>query len=375
MNVMNRTAVCNHAKILIADDSRLHRMLLKKIFETYGYEVVVAGDGLEALVVFNKEKPDLVILDIVMPGMDGLKAAAHIRRQLKENYIPIVFITGFSDEENLQRCMEVGADDFIAKPFNEIMLAAKIGSLLRVKYLYQAQLEQKKKIMELQHHIQHEQEIAAALYKNIVHAEFLNIPELKFLLSPMALFNGDILLSGKTPGNNLYIMLGDFTGHGISASIGAAPVSEVFYGMTQKGFDINEVVIEINRKIHKLLPVNMFLAATIVALYGDSNMISLITCGLPDHYLHDRATGAIRTIVSTNLPLGINEDFEPVAQNYEISPNDYLYFFTDGIIEAQNCGCAVWQRRHNLLLNIRIKRLCRYPECIQGTCGRFEAAG
>lgn len=162
---------------------------------------------------------------------------------------------------------------------------AKIHSLLYVKQLYLEQFIQKKQLIEYQQHLAQEEAIAATLYKNIIHAGFLEVPEARYFLSPMALFNGDVFLVAKTPGNQLYVFLGDFTGHGLSASFGSGPVAEIFYGMTAKGFGITEIIAEINRKMKNLLPINMFLAATIVAFFRDTETINLITCGLPDHYL------------------------------------------------------------------------------------------
>ncbi|BCG64552.1 MAG: two-component system, HptB-dependent secretion and biofilm response regulator [Methyloprofundus sp.] len=324
------------AKILIADDSRSQCLLLTKILEQAGYQVFTAKDGLEAVRLFKECHPDLIILDILMPNMDGLEAAELIKKELDEQYVPIIFITELNSNESLQRCIDVGADDFVHKPFRSVALMAKIHSLLYVKQLYLEQFIQKKQLIEYQQHLAQEEAIAATLYKNIIHAGFLEVPEARYFLSPMALFNGDVFLVAKTPGNQLYVFLGDFTGHGLSASFGSGPVAEIFYGMTAKGFGITEIIAEINRKMKNLLPINMFLAATIVAFFRDTETINLITCGLPDHYLCNSTSKKLRTIKSKNLPLGIVDSFEAHPLVLQVSADDYLYLFTDGVIEAEN---------------------------------------
>jgi two-component system, HptB-dependent secretion and biofilm response regulator len=323
-------------KILIADDSKDLRLFLEHILAAENYQVISACDGVQALELFHKEQPELVVLDIMMPHMDGIEAARQIRNSTITGYVPIIFVTQMSDDENLQRCMEVGGDDFILKPFKPIMLTAKVNSLLRFKSLYQEQLQQKEKLLAYQSLVDQEQEVAAALFENLLHADFLETTNLRYILSPAALFNGDILLTAKTPGNQFYCLLGDFTGHGLSASIGAGPTAEIFYGMTQKGFGAIEILNEINRKMHKLLPVNMFLAVTMVSLNPGSLTMNLTSCGLPDHYLLNRATNEFRIIKSNNLPLGITSSFELQTQQFEVTEDDFLYLFTDGIIEAEN---------------------------------------
>jgi len=334
--IVNIEAQHKKSKILVADDSNLQRLMLAEIFAQAGHEVFLAENGEEAVHIFKNEAPDLVVLDIFMPKMDGIDAATEIQKVLGNKYVPIVFITGSDNDAQLQRCIDVGADDFVYKPFNTLVLRAKINSLLRVQQLYQQQYSQKQQLLEYQHQAVQEQEIAATLYTNIVHAGFYDTPEVKYRLSPMALFNGDIFLVAKTPGNQLYALLGDFTGHGLAASVGAGPAAEIFHGMAEKGFGISEIIIEINRKMHKLLPVNMFLAATIVAFFPDTGSISLITCGLPDHYLFNRTSKQLQVIVSKNLPLGIIDSFEPDVQTLPISKENFLYLFTDGVIEAEN---------------------------------------
>jgi len=334
--IVNQDVQFKKSKILVADDDRVQRLMLTQILELAGHQVLTAKDGEEAVQFFKNEAPDLVVLDVFMPKMDGIDAATEIQKILGNKYVPFVFITGVDNDDYWQRCIDVGADDFVYKPFNALVLKAKINSLLRVQQLYQQQYSQKQQLLEYQHQAVQEQEIAATLYKNIVHAGFYDTPEVKYRLSPMALFNGDIFLVAKTPGNQLYALLGDFTGHGLAASVGAGPAAEIFHGMAEKGFGISEIIIEINRKMHKLLPVNMFLAATIVAFFPDTGSISLITCGLPDHYLFNRASKQLQVIVSKNLPLGIIDSFEPDVQTLPISKENFLYLFTDGVIEAEN---------------------------------------
>ena len=113
----------SRAKILVADDSKFQRLLLEDTLKTE-FEVILASDGLEAVELFLKEQPDLVVLDIIMPKMDGFEAGRRIQSETKGGYVPIVFVTEAASDENLLKFLDIGADDFIAKPFRPAFLMA-----------------------------------------------------------------------------------------------------------------------------------------------------------------------------------------------------------------------------------------------------------
>jgi putative two-component system response regulator len=123
------------AKILVVDDEPRIRDLLVRILLRDGYTPVIASDGVEALEIVAREAPDLILLDVKLPGLDGFEVC----RQLKDNeataLIPVTMLTGLDDREHRQRGIEVGADDFLTKPFDPSLLRARIHSQLRIKRL------------------------------------------------------------------------------------------------------------------------------------------------------------------------------------------------------------------------------------------------
>ena len=334
---MSTTAI-QGSKALVIDDSMSQRLLLSHMLEELGYDVESAKDGEDGIAKFNERRPDIIFMDIEMPVLDGIGATRAIREILGDEFVPIIFVTGGSSEKYLDECIEVGGDDFIKKPFNATILSAKSRSLLRIKQLYNEQMVQKREIELFKEEEDREHETAAELYENIVKAGFMESPNVRYMLSPMALFNGDLLLVAYTPANKLNVLLGDFTGHGITASVAAAPASEIFYGMTAKGFGIREIVEEINTKLKKLLPAHMFLAATAICLDRENHNLSIITCGLPDHFLFNKETGGIETLISKNLPLGIvsSKELDINEDHLEVTSNHRLFMFTDGVIETEN---------------------------------------
>ena len=120
------------SRILVVDDTPANVRLLEAILRPRGYEILTAGSGPEALDSVTKDRPDLVLLDIVMPGMDGYEVCSRLRATPASALLPVVMITASGSEERL-RALEAGADDFVAKPFDQAELLARVGSLVRVK--------------------------------------------------------------------------------------------------------------------------------------------------------------------------------------------------------------------------------------------------
>lgn len=122
-------------KILIVDDTPKNIKLLEAVLIPRGYALAAATSGPEALEKVASERPDLVLLDIVMPGMDGYEVCRRLREDPATHLLPVVMITASGEQEKI-KAIETGADDFIPKPFNQAELLARVKSLLRIKQYY-----------------------------------------------------------------------------------------------------------------------------------------------------------------------------------------------------------------------------------------------
>ncbi|BCE00854.1 ATP-binding SpoIIE family protein phosphatase [Marinicellulosiphila megalodicopiae] len=317
-------------KILIADDNNADRMLLSAIVKKEGHEVIEAVNGVEAVNQFINFKPNLILLDALMPEKDGFEAAQEIKALAGNEFIPIIFLTSLQDAKSLARCLDSGGDDFLSKPYNRSILKAKINAFERMRSMNQL----------IQTHAQQmlvEQKVAKKIFDNVAHLGCLDSENIQYSLSPLSVFNGDIVLAERKPDGGMYIFIGDFTGHGLPAAIGAMPLAEIFYGMTKKGFSIHEILIEINTKLRRILPVQFFCCAAMVDMDFIEKTTRIFVGGLPPLYLYRNDTQNIEKVNSNSVPLGVmtRESFKPNIQNIPMQDGDKIFLWSDGIIESR----------------------------------------
>ena len=322
--------------ILIAEDSAADRMLLSSIVRRQGHEVLTAANGAEAVEAFRLQRPQLVLMDAMMPVMDGFEAARQIKALAGETLVPIIFLTSLSESEALARCLEAGGDDFLAKPYNQVILAAKIKAMDRLRRLQATVLEQRDQIARHHDYLLNEQRVAKAVFDKVAHSGCLNAPNIRYLQSPYALFNGDLLLAAFTPAGDMHVLLGDFTGHGLPAAVGAMPLAEVFYGMTAKGYGLSETLREMNAKLKRILPVDMFCCATLLCLSFQRRSVEVWNGGMPDGYLHSIASGERTQLTARHLPLGVlsPQTFDDRTEVFPMAVGDRVFLLSDGVIDT-----------------------------------------
>ncbi len=133
LNAPHEPSNCSKPLILIVDDDGVSRKMAAKSLSKHGFDGVEAADGLEALTVFQEARPDLVLLDVSMPNMDGFEACRQIRRLPRGSHTPIIMLTGHNDLESIQSAFQAGANDFTVKPVNYLILSQRLRYILRAK--------------------------------------------------------------------------------------------------------------------------------------------------------------------------------------------------------------------------------------------------
>lgn len=325
-------------KILVADDTDSDRLILETIVRKEGHQVFSAKNGLEAVAIFKQEHPDIVLLDALMPELDGFDAARQIKDLAGDELVPIIFLTSLQDTDSLVHCLDAGGDDFLSKPYNRVILKAKIKSFNRMRGLHNTMITQRDQLAQHHQRLLQEQTVAKQVFDNVAHSGCLNASNVRFFLSSLAVFNGDVVVAAIRPNGNMMVLLGDFTGHGLPAAIGAMPLASTFYGMVHKGFSMSDVLREINKKLKTILPIGLFCCATMIDFNFRRKRIKVWNGGLPAGVIYRGSNQTIIPLRSTHLPLGVLQDksFKDDVQVYDLELDDRIFMWSDGIHEARN---------------------------------------
>ena len=162
--------------ILIADDNEANRDILARRLEAQGYQLMMAADGEEALTCVRDKLPDLILLDIMMPKMDGLEVCRRLRSDKGLPFIPIILVTARADTKDIVAGLDVGGDEYLTKPVDQAALVARVRSILRIKELHDTVHKQAKDLAEFNRTL--EERVAQQL------AEIARMDRLTRFLSP-----------------------------------------------------------------------------------------------------------------------------------------------------------------------------------------------
>ncbi|MFP4147248.1 MAG: SpoIIE family protein phosphatase [Halorhodospira sp.] len=322
--------------LLVADDEPVNTMLLEAILGARGFHVISAADGEEAVARFREQPVDMVLMDIMMPRMDGYEATRRIKAMDPEGFVPVLFVTALTDEQRLAQCIEAGGEDFVTKPISRVQLNAKIDAWLRTRALYHTIVAQRDALRNHQERLEREQETAERIVARATASAALEAPGLRYYYRPAAILSGDILLAARRPNGNLLVLIGDFTGHGIGAAVGVPGLASVFYDRVARGAHPAELLDDINEKLFRSLPADMFLTAALLEVDFTRACLGVWNAGMPPVWLI-RSGEVVATFPSEDLPLGVIRDTAPGRRQMTyrtMPPGAWLYACSDGIVEA-----------------------------------------
>ena len=325
-------------KILVVDDEPRNVKVLQIHLNARGYTVCTAANGLEALETVEKEMPDLILLDINMPKMDGFEVVERVRANKTTEFIPIVMITALRDtRENRIKAIETGADDFIEKPFDSLEVLARVRSLLRIKR-YHDTLEN--------HNARLEEELQMARGIQEILLPQNGVQELSgFRIAshccPEMAVGGDFFDVWEIEENRLGVFISDVMGHGVSAAFVTVFIKTILTEFQQLVSDNPGYLLEIlNTRFNDMISSRLFMFATAFCGIIDTAKGQLV-CANAGHSFpflcngHQQAYHVIGN-KKTGNGLGIWRESVYETTHYPFDRLSRLFLYTDGAYEAKN---------------------------------------
>ncbi|RMD79915.1 MAG: serine/threonine-protein phosphatase, partial [Gammaproteobacteria bacterium] len=232
----------------------------------------------------------------------------------------------------LAACLEAGAQAALPWPVPARLLRAQVGALLTSCREAAARREE---LLRYREQVQREHAVARRVFRHVLHAQEAVPTGVRRWLRHATDFGGDVALVATTPEGGVRVLLADFTGHDLSAAVGAIPLSEVFRAMSAKGLPLEAVVAELDRKLAALLPTGLFCAAVLAEQRPGEGLLRLWNGGLPDALLWQPETGRVlRAFPSRNLPLGVRAGRRPRLEEAPAPAGSRLLLASDGVWEA-----------------------------------------
>ncbi len=322
--------------VLVVDDVENNLALLSRLVSRLGHKVVLARDGAEAIARFQDGDPDLILMDIQMPVMDGFQTTAQIRALQGSRWVPVIYVTAHDLEGGLMQAIESGGDDYLTKPISAELLRAKLRAATRALGLQRENARQRAALERYYQAAEEEQKVASHLMRRLVQTDMLDDRAIQHRITPASHLSGDVIAAARTPGNALHVLLADGTGHGLAASLSVMPVVQPFYAMTEKGFGLPAIVREVNRKVREWSPIGRFVAATFVSVDAREAIVSVWNGGNPPVIKVNEQGEQVHRFLSRHLPLGIASDdsMDDSVERMSFARGDQLIACSDGVVEA-----------------------------------------
>ncbi|MDZ4726123.1 MAG: fused response regulator/phosphatase [Leptospira sp.] len=314
------------SKILVVDDNETNVEIITHILLNVGYEVAVAYDGEYALELVEALEIDLILLDILLPGISGLEVAKRLTENERTKNIPILFLSALNETGDIVRGLEMGAADYITKPFQEAEILARIRNHLKIKHL-------EKERIDLLHAIHKDLELARSNQQNLISFHFPPSDDYKIFSSykPMDQVGGDLITYDLLPNGDLDILFGDVTGHGIAAAMVSLMAIITFKTMNKGFLTPSECMYWIHNTLSPMI--NTHFISGIYLRYNPSDKI--LSYSMAGHHPMILIRGEELIKLGTKgfclmmFPQLLTENRE-----LNLMSGDRLFLFSDGMFEV-----------------------------------------
>ncbi|EHJ49081.1 response regulator receiver modulated serine phosphatase [Solidesulfovibrio carbinoliphilus subsp. oakridgensis] len=318
-------------RVLIADDNAIFREVIKRhVVALFGFETVEAADGAAAVALAEAGRPDLILLDLMMPGMDGIEAIRRIRALPAMRDVPIVFLSAETDRRKWAEALSAGANDFISKPYHRQELEARLSLHLKLASLGRELRSQNALFSR-------ERYLAGCVQRQLLPKD-LDFPgfESAAVYQAQEQVGGDFY-EAWDDGRAVYILMADISGHGASAAMLMAVCKGLLLSLREDRLSPEEIVGRLNRFLCTLLDggdLDMFVTLVLARIDRAAPILSVVSAGhVPSFILGPRG---LADIAPHGPALGIIADYAWTAETVPFGRGDMLFLYTDGLTELRS---------------------------------------
>jgi len=349
-------------RVLVVDDMIVNLKILEKILTSAGFETVLASSGEEALKLVREQQFHCILLDIVMPGLDGYEVIAHLKEMPTVSEIPVIFITGREGAEETVRGLEAGAVDYIPKPFHPAEVQLRVQLHIRlyttIQSLATAQAETLKQINNAQHSLLKKPE-------DFPHANF------SVYYCSLHAAGGDIYDIIEVSDTQIGYFIGDFAGHQISTGFLTSSVKALLQQNCNSLNTPSQSMHMVNSVLCELMKPGQYLTGCYAVLDTVTNKLTVVNMGHPP-MLAIQSNGVVLEVGRAGDVIGVFENVLYKEDVVELLPGDRILLYTDGLIEGDQVWSAYTKRLKKLVEETRFTDRETYLEQILTDTEQFR---
>ena len=321
----------NPPLILIVEDNPASLDIFQARLRANAYAVITATDGEAGLAMAKEKLPDLILLDIMMPKMDGLEVCRRLKRDPGLPFMPIIMLTAKADAKDVVAGLEAGSDEYLTKPVNHGALVARVKSMLRIKELHDTVLEQS---AQLKVQLETATKIQSLFWPKIPKLEAGG--HIWAVSVPAAYVSGDLYDVIPLPDDSLLAYVADVSDKGVPAALMMAALSTIIRSEALQHNEVDTLLETVNNTFYNLASEEGFFATIVLVRYWPSSgRMQLINGGHPPP-LRIGEGGILELLSSRSISLGITPDFTFEKAEIKLSPGESVLLYSDGVTEAEN---------------------------------------
>jgi len=318
----------NVPTILVVDDTPTNVEFVQSILASEGFHTMTAGDGATAVALSRAHRPDLVLLDVMMPGESGFETCGRLKSDPATADIPVIFLSALDDVKSKVNGLKMGAVDFVSKPVYGEEVLARVRVHLRIRETSRLLVERHQVLLE---------QLRAAQQAILVRPEDCPAANFGVFYQPLEEAGGDFYDVVPVDSQSYAYFVADVSGHGVSAAFLTSAIKALLRQYTGPLFSPEDTLRGVDAVMRQILGDEQYLTACYARLNRKTNRLSVVSAGHPPLILV-RARATVETADMDSEPLGVFSSAVLQRRDLRVAPGDRFFLYSDGLIESAPGG-------------------------------------